>query len=100
MTEFYGKDFAYRASKEIGTLKNGTNTYEIIFWKKNTIVSRESIVVEMITDVNKAQTRFAEIHENYHPEIARARREEAIRKIQDLIDTIKTYPDTAYLNEL
>lgn len=100
LTEFYGKDFAYRASKEIGTLKNGLNTYEIIFWKKNTIVSRESIVVEMITDVNKAQTRFTEIHENYHPEIARARREEAIRKIQDLIDTIKTYPDTAYLNEL
>lgn len=100
MTEFYGKDFAYRASKEIGTLRNGSNTYEIIFWKKNTIVSRENIAVEMITDPKKAQTRFDEIYEIYHPEVVLARREEAIKKIQNLIDTIKTYPDTTYLNEL
>ncbi|MCA9378019.1 hypothetical protein KC711_03895 [Candidatus Peregrinibacteria bacterium] len=100
LTEFHGRDFAYRASKEIGTLKNGSNTYEIVFWKKSAIISRENIVVEMITDVNKAQIRSVEISELYHPEIALARRETAIKKIQDLIDVVKTYPEITYLNEL
>jgi hypothetical protein len=54
----------------------------------------------MIIDANKAQIRSDEISELYHPEIALARREAAIKKIQDLIDTIKTYPETTYLNEL
>lgn len=99
LTEFHGSDFAYRASKEIGTLKNGLNSYEIVFWKKNTIISRESIIVEMILDANKVKVRFDEISELYHPEIALARREAAIKKIQDLIDIIKTYPETIYLNE-
>ena len=85
---------------EIGTLKNGSNTYEIVFWKKNTILSRENIVVELITDLAKAQIRSSEVYELYHPEIALERRTETINKIQILIDTIKTYPDTAYLNEL
>ena len=100
LTEFHGRDFAYRASKDIGTLKNGSNSYEIVFWKKNAIISRENIAVEMIIDANKAQIRSDEISELYHPEIALARREAAIKKIQDLIDTIKTYPETTYLNEL
>ncbi len=100
LTEFHGRDFAYRASKEIGTLKNGSNTYEIVFWKKNTILSRENIVVELMIDPAKAQIRSSEVYELYHPEIALERRTEAIKKIQILIDTIKTYPDTAYLNEL
>lgn len=99
LTEFSGGEFAYRASRDIATLKPSKNVYTVRFERNGRILSQEILSVDLLTDPQAYDARSREIYRAYHPEETKAVLQKESQDLKDRIEQIALLPDNALVNE-